>query len=373
MTRISDAEVFLTATTVGGIATCTLPTKMYRRIVTNMKIQNTVEGEVFVRVGSLSATPTAQHLVGSNNTLRGEIEVPAGQNLFVTWTNAPTPVSAATVNISLDRVEEGDEHASGIITWDAVAAQRSLLAPDLRSLNQNLDIPAGFFGFSTTVDMRAYQSFSVTIDLTYVGVPAGWAGTRIDLVWTDETGRVIFEDNYNMFPASPNAVGAFHNRFNRLEVQDSAHGSFLTVQFVNSNGVNAVTANCLVFGNSRAISRQHVRNTDGTNGATSTVQEDLNVLVNLQNTAINNATTHTYILPISPTRVWHDWLTSQVLFFNFWLSSTNLLIRQVTTVANVEDTREYLFPKNQIRMEVINTSGVVASYNATVIREGFAQ
>lgn len=126
---------------------------------------------------------------------------------------------------------------------------------------------------SATIDMRGYQSFTLTYDCTWLNAPANWVLVNIAMVWYDSASltRVVYEDEFDLVPAA-NGGGAFDNPFNRLEVQDNVHGQFLVVYlFTSVNSLNP-RFNMFIYGNSRPLPCQYIRNTQGKFGIGSNAQ-----------------------------------------------------------------------------------------------------
>jgi len=146
MTWFPEADIYLNSTTVGGLPTCTFSPKPYARRITNIVVGNTVNSGVKCYRGALGSTPVAQNLLGSNNTLKGPISVPAGQLFFVQWDTA----GSAFARVSWERSDNPLEHAdiSFSSEW-ATDAVTSISVPNTGdpSLRIGTQIPAEIFTF----------------------------------------------------------------------------------------------------------------------------------------------------------------------------------------------------------------------------------
>lgn len=99
----AEPDIYLRASLVGGLPTVTFPPRPYHRRVTNIVVGNGVASNVTVYRGQLGSTPVAQNSNGQTNTLSGSISLPAGQQLFVQWNAAASPVSSAFARASFER------------------------------------------------------------------------------------------------------------------------------------------------------------------------------------------------------------------------------------------------------------------------------
>jgi len=124
MTRFSERDEYQVGTLVNGFPTCVFHPKPYKRIITNIVVSNSATGPVFCYRGILGGTPIAQNLLGSNNTVKGDLEIPAGQSFFVQWTVLGASVRDAFARVSWERddnplvagADRGEEWASNAIT-----------------------------------------------------------------------------------------------------------------------------------------------------------------------------------------------------------------------------------------------------------------
>lgn len=91
------------AVLLGGLPTVTFRAAPYHRSITGLVVSNGVSGTVNVYRGLLGSLPVASSPLGNNNTFQGRIALPAGQQLFIQWTNAASPVSLATARMSSER------------------------------------------------------------------------------------------------------------------------------------------------------------------------------------------------------------------------------------------------------------------------------
>lgn len=140
-----------------------------------------------------------------------------------------------------------------------------MMTADLVQSATNQQVNAGNFFNLPQQDMRLYSSFSVQVEVTTVGNATAWNGIGIALDWRDQAGvgNAIYEDVYWIFPRSPG--GAFAQENGRFECQDAVHGPYLNVALFN-NGVDNVTTDIRLFGNTRSLGRRYVQNTPNTGG-----------------------------------------------------------------------------------------------------------
>lgn len=373
MSRVPEAERALNATTVRGLTTCTLPATPYRRIITNIKVMNPVEGEVFVYVGSLDNLPIAKHFVGSNNTLKGELELGGGQNLFVVWTNGPANTSLATAEVSADRTEGGERAASTSLTWDAVQAQRSLLAPDLVAVVTNPTVAANTQTFSALLDMRAYQSAEVVVDSVFTTNAVNYRGeTKVGVVWRDEpplggSQRVIYADTYSIWTRDPNVTPLMKE--GRFHYQDAVHGPFLAVSAFNLN-TSALNASITiaVYGNSRAIPGRFIRNYDGSVGQNNGSGQDYTTLFR-GTVAVTSAVDFPLPLRLAPGKV--RYYVSCVGPYSFYFRDIfgNQNIWREVGVAN-DIKGEFVAPGTAMNMIVNSTATENVEVSVTADRPG---
>lgn len=80
-----EPDIYLVGTSIGGLPTCTFPPKTYARRIKTIVVGNSVASSVAVYRGQLGSTPVAQNPIGANNTIQGDILIPAGQIFFVQW------------------------------------------------------------------------------------------------------------------------------------------------------------------------------------------------------------------------------------------------------------------------------------------------
>jgi hypothetical protein len=97
---------------------------MYSRIITNIVVGNTATSVVRCYRGQLGTIPVAQNGLGNNNTLKGRIVIPAGQQFYVQWSAVGTAVSDAFARVSWERDDnplvasgaEGHEWSDNLVT-----------------------------------------------------------------------------------------------------------------------------------------------------------------------------------------------------------------------------------------------------------------
>lgn len=114
MARTAERDEYQVGSTVGGLPTCTFPPKSYHRVITNIVVTNSVTSTVACYRGILrGSVPVAQNILGSNNTLRGEIKIPAGQAFYVQWSAAGTSPQQATARVQWERDDNPFEVEAG--------------------------------------------------------------------------------------------------------------------------------------------------------------------------------------------------------------------------------------------------------------------
>lgn len=116
--RYAEPDIYLSATLVNGLPTCTFAPKPYNRKITNIVVTNTVASAVSGYRGQLRSVAIFQNLLGANNTLRGTINLPAGQTLFIQWSAAGSPVSGATARVSFERDDNPLEGFDNGHAWE---------------------------------------------------------------------------------------------------------------------------------------------------------------------------------------------------------------------------------------------------------------
>lgn len=113
-----EPDFYANATLINGLPTVVIPPKPYPRRITNIIVGNSVPSGVSVYRGLLGSVPVAQNTQGNNNTVSGVINLPTGQQLFVVWSAAGSPVSTAFARVSSERTDSPlDSGATESQTW----------------------------------------------------------------------------------------------------------------------------------------------------------------------------------------------------------------------------------------------------------------
>ena len=148
--RTAERDEYQVGSLVGGLPTCTFAPKSYHRVITNIVVTNTATSSVECYRGILGGgVPVAQNLLGSNNTLRGDIKIPAGQAFYVQWSAVGASVQEATARVQWERDDNPFELEAGRDTGQEWASEAitSLQVPSGALLNDaaiviGSDLPA---------------------------------------------------------------------------------------------------------------------------------------------------------------------------------------------------------------------------------------
>lgn len=148
--RTAERDEYQVGSLINGLPTCTFSPKSYHRVITNIVVSNSVTSSVECFRGILGGgVPVAQNLLGSNNTLRGDIKIPAGQAFYVQWSAAGTSVQDATARVQWERDDNPFELEAGRDTGQEWASEAitSLQVPSGALLNDaaiviGADLPA---------------------------------------------------------------------------------------------------------------------------------------------------------------------------------------------------------------------------------------
>jgi hypothetical protein len=120
MARIREQDELQTAVLLNGLPTCTFRSKPYHRIITTVQIGNSNPSAVKCYRGVIGTIPVASNLVGSLNTVRGDIVIPAGQAFFVQWSASGLVVRDAFAKVSWEKEDDPllfKNTLSGLV-WD---------------------------------------------------------------------------------------------------------------------------------------------------------------------------------------------------------------------------------------------------------------
>ena len=211
--RTPERDIYEVGTLINGLPTCVFPSAGYSRIITNLLVKNSAPGPVNVYRGLLGSVPIASNLLGSNNTLGGDLKWPAGQTLYVQWAAVGASASDATARISSERNDNPfEEGVSGGSNWSTTAIDSltipntagpndpqiligSQIPPDLQAFYSGLGtpdpvvsviiegIPDALYHYEAVLTSGAHVSGNVNA----VGVP----GTRVQEMW--KTSWTAFE------------------------------------------------------------------------------------------------------------------------------------------------------------------------------------
>lgn len=123
MALVEAPSVSGLAVLFNGLATVTFQSKPYSRVVILLDFQNPTSGAVAFYRGGVSGafTRIAGNSSGSNTQWTSPFKLPAGQNLFVQWTNAPSPVNLAMATMTW--MEQKSE--PGRITFNGYGRRRT--------------------------------------------------------------------------------------------------------------------------------------------------------------------------------------------------------------------------------------------------------
>lgn len=103
MARYAERDEYEVGSLVGGLPTATFRPKTYSRVIIGIEVGNSVPSVVNCYRGLLGSTPVAHNSVGDNNTLKGDIRLPAGQTFFVQWDTVGASASQAFARVSFER------------------------------------------------------------------------------------------------------------------------------------------------------------------------------------------------------------------------------------------------------------------------------
>lgn len=93
---IVEPDVYRTATLVNGLPTVTFSPKTYRRVITAVTINSIVASAASIsRGGQVNAATITSIPFANPNTYTAPFQLPAGQLLFVVFSNVAAPVDPA--------------------------------------------------------------------------------------------------------------------------------------------------------------------------------------------------------------------------------------------------------------------------------------
>jgi hypothetical protein len=113
VSRFPLPDEYQVGSLINGLPTCVYKPAMYHRVITNVVVTNTVTSSVACYRGVLGSVPVAQNLLGANNTLKGDIRIPAGQAFYVQWSAVGASVQQATARVSWVRDDNPLEVEAG--------------------------------------------------------------------------------------------------------------------------------------------------------------------------------------------------------------------------------------------------------------------
>jgi hypothetical protein len=95
-----EPPVFLTASLVNGLPTVVFPSQPYKRLIRSVWVNSVVTATVTLTRGGASNTAIIDSSTIANpNTFNNSFILPAGQSLYVTFSVAASPVSAAAAKL----------------------------------------------------------------------------------------------------------------------------------------------------------------------------------------------------------------------------------------------------------------------------------
>ena len=168
--RTAERDEYQVGSLVGGLPTCTFSPKSYHRVITNIVVTNSVTSAVACYRGILGGgVPVAQNLLGINNTLRGDIKIPAGQAFYVQWSAAGTSPQFATARVQWERDDNPFELEAGRDTGQEWATEfvTSLQVPTGTPLND----PSIVIGSDLPPCMQANYASAVMFRPRYSQAP----------------------------------------------------------------------------------------------------------------------------------------------------------------------------------------------------------
>ena len=119
--RVKENDEYQSASLIGGFPTCVFRSKPYHRIITGVDVGNSIASTVSCHRGIIGTSPVAQSVLGTGNSLKGDIVIPAGQAFLVRWTRAGANVRDAFARVSWDRDDERSGTSSSVLSWSLEA------------------------------------------------------------------------------------------------------------------------------------------------------------------------------------------------------------------------------------------------------------
>lgn len=246
--------------------------------------------------------------------------------------------------------------------------QRALHTADLQQSATNQALNAGGFFSLPVQDMRPYTSFSVQVEVTTVGAPTAYNPIAVVLDWRDapSLGNPVFEDVHWIWPRGVGG-GVFAWESGRFEQQDVVHGPYLTVTLFN-NGVNNCTTDIRLYGNTRVIGRNYVRNTPNTGGVA--VDEWSSVLLS-DSSFVAAGAFKDILMRLCPGPASIMLICGAASTFTFQLyTPLGKLVYSEPVAAGVTALRQWDLPKTALKFEAVNTGGANNNYTVAITGNG---
>lgn len=191
MSRVREQDEYQTALLINGLPTCVFRSKPYHRIVTSVVLGNSNPSAVKCYRGVVGSVPVASNLVGANNTVRGEIVLPAGQPFFVQWSTIGAQVKDAFAKVSFDKEDDPASFKNPLsgLVWDY-----DLTSIDVGTITDQTSVSKVLVYDQTvtqTVVLLDHGTFFVgNMPYVYIklSIPLGVGGARLSLAWySDKT------------------------------------------------------------------------------------------------------------------------------------------------------------------------------------------
>lgn len=221
-----ERDLYKTATTVGGLPTCTFPAVSYNRVITNIVVNNSVTSFARVYRGLLGSTPVAQTTLGFSNTLKGRLAIPAGQQFFVQWSAAGSPVSSAFARVSSEREDGPFSGSSAQVEWsenDITSLTIPTGATGSRIVIGN-DIPAQILAIPDFVPTAAIVFYFDSVQYYFEAV-GQWVSALVPVVlkgtFDNNNGIVIYEVNRPNFLDMAFGTFVFDSKHPTYEIRDA--------------------------------------------------------------------------------------------------------------------------------------------------------
>jgi hypothetical protein len=264
MTRFTEPDEYITGVLQGGLPTCVFHSKPYHRVITQIKVSNSISSIVrCYRGASVGSNLVAQSQVGSANTMTGEIDVPAGQSFYVQWSVVGANAYDATARVSWER----DDGPGGTLAtkqeWAFTSTTTGQFVEGMVRIGGQIGVniaAGGGFLSGVSLDTRPYESYLLYQNAVvngvnnYCQVAGSWRWFGIDNpVPTGLTAS--FQEDWAFWAQTP-SPGA-NQRFvtsGRHEIANRFYGATGNLTWQNF-GPSAVTFDWTLFASMRPIDR----------------------------------------------------------------------------------------------------------------------